>query len=508
MSLYLKSVEYGSITNDNNSDINNNNNNINMEINDDNNDEINYEANKTNKLSTLSSLLKSLTTLTSQDYTIIANTSNALLGVSIFAIPWGFSQSGMLGGAIILSIVASLAFETARILLLSQCILYSKSGIINTYPEIAANVLGKSWYYVVQTATAISCLGGCVGYLIFLGEISAQLLQLSFNGSVIILCIPLVLLSWIRQFKELTIFTVLGVVSVCIAIAAILVDGFRQDDLPYDVVTFRPRTSLNFFGPATFLYTIHYCVLSMGTEALRDAEAKNKNYISLVSSSSSSSTPPFSNKNNKLGQISTSSFTKPLAISYFVSTSLIGTLGAFGYLFFSMVPFPLTVNNTIVPGCEEHVCQNIIINLSPGPTKVVVSIALIIAISLGYIIVLAPAREHIETAILSIRCSNDYINTALLKNIIRTSIVLSTAIVAIATPYFGSILGLVGGLTDALQSFVLPPLIYLKLSGNSISNTRNIFYRIVIVWGSCTILYTVTKISVAILLYLSYLYIK
>lgn len=83
MSLLLKSIEYGSINNNN--DINSNN--KNMENNDNDNDEINYEGNKI-KSSSLSSLFKSLTSLTPQDYTIIANTSNALLGVSIFAIPW------------------------------------------------------------------------------------------------------------------------------------------------------------------------------------------------------------------------------------------------------------------------------------------------------------------------------------------------------------------------------------------------------------------------------------
>ena len=426
----------------------------------------------------------------------------------------------MIGGIIILTIVSSLAFETARVLLLSQWILYSKSGIVNTYPEIASTVLGKPLYYVVNIATAISCLGGCVGYLIFLGEISAQLLHVSFNTSIMMLCVPLVLLSWIRQFKELTFFTVLGVVSICIAIASILVDGYQQDELPYDVVSFKPSSSFNFFGPATFLYTIHYCVLSMGTEALRDSDAKSKTYTSISSPSVSQS---FSFKNSRspssssslsssVGQISvnntTSLFTRPLAISYIISTVFIGTLGVFGYLFFSMAPYPLNVDGDVVPGCEEHVCQNIIINLTPGPIKVTVSVSLIIAISLGYVIVLAPAREHIETAILGIRCSttNDYsISPVVLRNVIRTVIVLSTAFVAVSAPYFGSILGIVGGLTDALQSFVLPPIIYLKLAGSTLSNIRNNFYKAVTVWGLLTIVYTIIKLSVMIVTYLSYI---
>ena len=38
-----------------------------------------------------------------------------------------------------------------------------------TYPEMAAITLGPRWANVVHSATAISCLGGCVGFLIFLG---------------------------------------------------------------------------------------------------------------------------------------------------------------------------------------------------------------------------------------------------------------------------------------------------------------------------------------------------
>lgn len=419
----------------------------------------------------------------------------------------------MIGGIIILCTVASLAFETARILLLSQWMLYSKTAIVSTYPEIASSVLGKSWYYVVSGGTAISCLGGCVGYLIFLGELSAQLINVSFKFAVILLMIPLILLSWIRQFKELTFFTVLGVVAACVAIVSIIFDGIAQDE-GFDIVAFRPKTTMNFFGPCTFLYTIHYCVLSMGTEALRDADSKSKAYTSISASSVSSS---FSFKNSKspssssslMGQLTvtntTSSFTKPLAIAYIISTTCIAILGAFGYLFFSTAPFPLTLDGKIVPGCENHVCQNVIINLGPGPTKTLVSLALVIAISLGYIMVLAPARENIETAIVNKFSGGCFQSTEILRNIVRATVVLSTAIVAINAPYFGSILGLVGGLTDALQSFVLPPIIYLKLSGNNLSSLRSSFYKAIVIWGLCTITFTIIKMSVMIVTYLSYL---
>ena len=44
------------------------------------------------------------------------------------------------------------------------------TGEVKSYPEIAAFILGPSFSALVHTATAVSCLGGCVGSLIFLGS--------------------------------------------------------------------------------------------------------------------------------------------------------------------------------------------------------------------------------------------------------------------------------------------------------------------------------------------------
>ena len=46
---------------------------------------------------------------------------------------------------------------------------HTHTGEVKSYPEIAAFTLGPSFSTLVHTATAVSCLGGCVGTLIFLG---------------------------------------------------------------------------------------------------------------------------------------------------------------------------------------------------------------------------------------------------------------------------------------------------------------------------------------------------
>ena len=75
---------------------------------------------------------------------------------------------------------------------------------------------------------------------------------------------------------------------------------------------------------------------------------------------------------------------------------------------------------------------------------------------------------------------------------------ISTALIAILAPFFGEVLGAVGGLTDALQSFVLPPLICLKMQyrdSMQINNYRKFFYYFVFIWGIGTIVYTLIKLS-------------
>lgn len=83
--------------------------------------------------------------------------------------------------------------------------------------------------------------------------------------------VPLILLSWVRSFRELTIFTAVGVIVLVISIFVILIDGLRETtgEIIENTPLFLPiGKTLSFIGPATFCYTIHYCVLAMGAEGL------------------------------------------------------------------------------------------------------------------------------------------------------------------------------------------------------------------------------------------------
>lgn len=94
--------------------------------------------------------------------------------------------------------------------------------------------------------------------------------------------------------------------------------------------------------------------------------------------------------------------------------------------------------------------------------------------------------------------SEKSLKKTIFENFIRTLLVLSTAAIAILAPYFGEVLGAVGGLTDSLQAFVLPPLICYSMHSKNIlrfSNGKQLFYIFVFVWGVCTMSFTVIRLT-------------
>lgn len=256
---------------------------------------------------------------------IVANTTNALLGVSIFSMPWAYHESGIFGGVLVQALTALLSFETARMLLTTQRSLYQNTGEVFGFPDIAAHILGSDFYSVlIQWSTAVSCIGGCTGYLIFLGEVVEQLLGISLWQAIAGLALPLVLLSWIRSFRELTFFTILGVLAVFGAIIAIFADGIAvlrsEKHVPGEVALLNPIQTLGFLGPATFLYTIHYCILSMGAETFT--------CHTLPSIACSDKEPEVDSSGNLQG---------PISVAYVLSSALIVLLGAVGSILYGTV---------------------------------------------------------------------------------------------------------------------------------------------------------------------------
>lgn len=261
------------------------------------------------------------------EISVIANTMNSLIGVPLFAMPWGFSQAGMMGAIVILVVVATLCFDTARMLLISQKIYYNTTGEVKGYPEIASASLGPIWSTVVKIATIISCMGGSTGYLIFFGETVGQALNV--KAATVIYCavIPMVIISWAKTYRELALFTVLSVIGLVIAVVVIILDGSQQWDADIaGIPLVKYDTVLSFLGPATFLFTSHYVFLSMGAESLR----MRPSHCSNAATTNTAKEEAASHQ---------SPLVQPIGIAYVLCVILVILVGGTGFAMFRKVIF-------------------------------------------------------------------------------------------------------------------------------------------------------------------------
>jgi len=436
---------------------------------------------------------------------------NTLLGVSLFAIPWGFALSGSLGGLLTVSIVAYFCYETIRILLVSQGVLYYKTKRIMSYPEMVGYAMNEPWPGIVKMATLISCLGGCIGYLIFLSELCWQLFGISQTTSVIVATIPLMALSLLRGFRELAIFAVIGFWIIVIALLIIVFDGFAVDtggdgishilETPLFGST---KSIMKFLGPATFTFTVHYMLTAMGAEFL--APRPDTPATTPLSSPAMSFNRPTSSSSNRrrdndaLQGMNAHVLLSPLASAFTISCCIIIVFGITSNALFRQRDYVWDDHSDgiVHPGCEHVVCQNILMNLSKSFYRSFLGAILLPLIFVTYTFVMAPAREHVEKYFMELEMMNEADDSFknIISTIVRVSLVIITAIIAAINPYFGSTLGAVGGITDAFQSFVLPCLIYLsvKTEFRISSGGCTILYYLITAFGCCLITFTVVSL--------------
>lgn len=297
--------------------------------------------------------------------TIFVTTANALFGISVFTIPWGFQRSGIILGCGLTILVAWISFETSRIVLTAQSKLYASTGHVYSYPEISNEYLGSPFGALVKTSTVVSCFGGCIGSLIFSAGLLSQLLGITAQDALIYYCfLPLVLLSWIRSFKELTIFSVFGCVAIIASVVTLIIDGYSQRTYtsfpPLPLTHIIP--SLSFIGPLTFLFTIHYIILSIGKEfMLHDQRSRVHRALPLVHGPAHEhNAPPGSSNQSLLFYVK---------VAYVFTVIVLCALGILGVILYRHSPAPRSRAGIVFPGCEDGICDNILLHITHGRTR-------------------------------------------------------------------------------------------------------------------------------------------
>eukprot|EP01035_Chromulina_nebulosa_P019647 gene19647-25559_t len=90
------------------------------------------------------------------------------------------------------------------------------------------------------------------------------------------------------------------------------------------------------------------------------------NFISHSNSKSFKDLSLSENLPNSVNLPSPSALTKPLIIAYILSAILIAILGGGGFLIYREADVVKNSFGDPEPGCSDKVCQNVILNLSPG----------------------------------------------------------------------------------------------------------------------------------------------
>lgn len=357
------------------------------------------------------------------------NGLNALSGVGILSIPYALASGGWLS-LILLLAVAFISFYTG--LLIQRCM--DVDSNIRTYPDISERAFGNNGKMIVSILMSIELYLVATGFLILEGDnlqnlfpnIGFEILGLRIGGkqSFTIIVGLIVLPSvWFDNMSILSYISVSGILACVIIIGSILWVG------AFDGVGFHgTQTILNWSGIPTALSLYTFCFSAHLVFPTLYTSMKDKRR-----------------------------FSNALAICYLFCTITYTSMATLGCLMFgSKVQSQITLN----------------LPIDKLSSRVAVYTTLISPLS-KYALMVRPILDATENWFPS-----DYSKSPL-RFVMKTSLVISTIVVALALPFFGYLMSIVGAFLSVTASILLPCLCYLKISGTY----RRFGFELVIIGG-------------------------
>ncbi|CAL5068195.1 unnamed protein product [Urochloa decumbens] len=346
------------------------------------------------------------------------NGLNALSGVGLLSIPYALSEGGWLSLALLL-IVAAVCCYTG--LLLQRCM--DSSPAVRGYPEIGELAFGRGGRLVASAFLYAELYLVAIGFLILEGDNLDKLfpgtsLSLAPLGVVVsgkqlfVVLVALVILptTWLRSLGVLAYVSASGVLASAVVVVCVLWAAVA------DGVGFRARgRMLNVSGLPTALglYTFCYCGHAIFPTLCNSMMEKKK-------------------------------FSRVLVICFAACTLNYGSMAILGYLMYG-----------------DDVKSQVTLNLPEGKlsSKLAIYTTLINPFS-KYALMVTPLAAAVEERLLA--AGNKRRSVSIL---IRTLLVVSTVVVALAVPFFGHLMALVGSLLSVMASMLLPCVFYLKIFG-------------------------------------------
>ncbi|KAJ6759256.1 hypothetical protein OIU74_025848 [Salix koriyanagi] len=344
------------------------------------------------------------------------NGINALSGIGILSIPYALSAGGWLS-LILLILIAVAAYCTG--ILMRRCM--DRNPNVTGYSDIASHAFGRKGKLVASLFTYLELYFVATGLLISEGDnlhklfpnFALKLGRLSIDGrhSFVILAGFLILPTmWLSNLDVMSYVSACGVLSSLVVVVCVLCVGVTKG------VGFHGKGSLiNLQGVPTALSLYTFCY---GAHAMFPS----------IYSSMRKEKPVFQ------GEV--------MFISFVMCTITNLSMAVLGYLIYG-----------------QNVQSLVTLNL---PTKKLSSKIAIYTILAGpiakYALTITPVANAIESVL-----PDRYQDSKLIGILIRMSLLISTAVMAIVFPSFQSVISLCGAVLIVVVSFLLPCACYLKI---------------------------------------------
>ncbi|KAL9297188.1 hypothetical protein ACSQ67_023084 [Phaseolus vulgaris] len=343
------------------------------------------------------------------------NGINAIAGVGILSVPYALASGGWLS-LVLLFGMATVAFYTST--LMKRCM--DMNSNIRTYPDIGELAFGKIGRLIVSLSMYTELYLVSTGFLILEGDnlsnlfpnAEVQVAGLAIEGKkffVILVSIIILPTVWLDNMRLLSYVSASGVFASAFIILAITWTA------TFDGVGFHHKGTLvnwNRLPTAVSLYAFCYCAHPIFPTLYNSMTNKH----------------PFSNV---------------LLGCFLLTTAGYAYMAIIGYLMFG-----------------DEVKSQVTLNLplNKVSSKLAIYTTLVNPIS-KFALVATPITNALKD-LLPRRYKNRVTSI-----FVSTVLVMSTTIVALAFPFFGSLMSLVGAFLSVTASILLPCLCYLKISG-------------------------------------------
>ncbi|KAI7732058.1 hypothetical protein M8C21_013746, partial [Ambrosia artemisiifolia] len=365
--------------------------------------------------STTDTTTTTITTGTASFFNTCFNGLNALSGVGILSVPYALASGGWLSLLLLFSIAIS-TFYTG--ILIKRCM--DTDPMIRSYPDIGDRAFGKPGRVIVSVTMNIELYLVATGFLILEGDNLSNILpdidydlygiHIGSKKSFVIIVAAIILPTiWLNNMSILSYISASGVLASLVILFSIMWVG------EFDGVGFKEKgTMVNWNGipSAVSLYAFCYCAHPVFPTLYTSMKNQHQ-------------------------------FSKVLLVCFVFCTITYSSMAVVGYLMFgSKVESQVTLNlPTDKISSRVAICTTLVNPIAK------------------YALMVTPIVNTIEERFLSVY------NARKFSILIRTTLVMSTVVVALALPLFGYLMSLVGAFLSVTASVILPCLCYLKISG-------------------------------------------